>query len=47
MLFGLEATDAVTYVGVLLAVTPIIVLAAALPAWRASRADPVIALRSE
>jgi len=47
MLFGLEATDAVTYAGVLLAVTPIIVLAAALPAWRASRADPVIALRSE
>jgi putative ABC transport system permease protein len=47
MLFGLKATDAMTYAGVLLAVTPIIVLAAALPAWRASRADPVVALRSE
>ncbi|HEV3140753.1 MAG TPA: ABC transporter permease [Vicinamibacterales bacterium] len=47
MLFGLKATDAITYAGVLLAVTPIVVLAAAIPAWRASRADPVVALRSE
>jgi predicted permease len=47
MLFGLRATDAVTYAGVLLAVTPIVVLAAAVPAWRAARADPVMALRHE
>jgi len=47
MLYGLKATDAVTYAGVLLAVTPIVVLAAALPAWRAARVDPVIALRAE
>jgi putative ABC transport system permease protein len=47
MLFGLKATDAITYAAVLLAVTPIVVLAAAIPAWRASRADPVVALRSE
>ena len=47
MLFGLKATDAITYAGVLLAVTPIVVLAAAVPAWRAARADPVAALRSE
>jgi len=47
MLFGLKATDAVTYAGMLLAVTPLIVLAAALPAWRAARADPIVALRSE
>jgi putative ABC transport system permease protein len=47
MLFGLKATDAITYAGVLLAVTPVVVLAAAIPAWRASRADPVVALRSE
>ncbi|HEY7055696.1 MAG TPA: ABC transporter permease [Vicinamibacterales bacterium] len=47
MLFGLKATDGVTYAGVLLALTPIVVLAAALPAWRASQADPVSALRSQ
>jgi len=47
MLFGLKATDAVTYAWVLMAVTPIVVLAAAVPAWRASRVDPVVALRNE
>src|SRR5262245_23112891 len=47
MLFGLNATDVATYAGVLFGVTPIVVLAAAIPAWRASRADPVVALRHE
>ena len=47
MLFGLRATDAITYAAVLLAVTPAVVLAAAIPAWRAARADPVLALRNE
>ncbi|HEY6306382.1 MAG TPA: ABC transporter permease [Candidatus Angelobacter sp.] len=47
MLFGLKATDAITYAWVLLAVTPIVVLAAAIPAWRAARVDPVVALRNE
>ena len=45
MLFALKSTDAVTYAAVLLAVTPIILLAAAVPAWRAARIDPVTALR--
>jgi predicted permease len=47
MLFGLRSTDAITYAMVLVAVTPIVVLAAAIPAWRAARVDPVVALRSE
>jgi predicted permease len=47
LLFGLNATDALTYAGVLLGVTPVVVLAAAVPAWRAARADPVAALRRE
>jgi putative ABC transport system permease protein len=47
MLFGVQATDAVTYAGVLMAVTPIVVVAAAIPAWRAAAADPVVALRNE
>jgi ABC-type antimicrobial peptide transport system permease subunit len=45
MLFALKPTDAVTYAAVLLAVIPIILLAAAVPAWRAARIDPVTALR--
>jgi len=47
MLFGLKPTDAITYAVVLIAVTPLVVLAAAIPAWRAARADPVVALRHE
>ena len=47
MLFGLKSTDPVTYVGVVAVLLPIIVLAAALPAWRSSRVDPMIALRNE
>jgi len=47
MLYGLKATDAITYAGVLLAVTPIVVLAAAIPAWRAARVNPMVALRNE
>ncbi len=47
MLFGLQPTDAMTYAAVLIAVTPIVVLAAAIPAWRASRVDPLVALRNE
>jgi putative ABC transport system permease protein len=47
MLYGLKATDAITYASVLLVVTPIVVLAAAIPAWRAARVDPAIALRNE
>jgi putative ABC transport system permease protein len=47
MLFGVKATDAITYAAVLLAVTPIVVLAAAIPAWRAARVDPMVALRDE
>jgi ABC-type antimicrobial peptide transport system permease subunit len=47
MLFGLKTTDALTYAGVVVLILPIIVLAAALPAWRSSRVDPMIALRNE
>ncbi|HEV8040552.1 MAG TPA: ABC transporter permease [Bryobacteraceae bacterium] len=45
MLFALKPTDAVTYTAALLAVTPVILLAAAIPAWRAARIDLVTALR--
>jgi putative ABC transport system permease protein len=47
MLFGLSATDATTYGWVLVAVTALVMLAAAIPAWRASRTDPLAALRAD
>jgi ABC-type antimicrobial peptide transport system permease subunit len=47
MLFGLKSTDPATYALVLLAVASIAILAAAGPAWRASRIDPMVALRQE
>jgi ABC-type antimicrobial peptide transport system permease subunit len=47
MLYGFSATDASTYAIVLLSVGAIAMLAAAGPAWRASRIDPMVALRNE
>ena len=45
MLFGVEAMDTQAYAGVLLVAVPLVVLAAILPALRAARVDPMIALR--
>ncbi len=47
MLFGVQSTDPSTYMAVLLAVGAIALLAAAAPAWRAARIDPMTALRQE
>ncbi len=47
MLFGLKPADAITYLAVILAFTPVVILAAGVPAWRATRIDPLIALREE
>jgi putative ABC transport system permease protein len=47
MLFGVQSLDAVTYGVVVAIIFPVIVLAAVLPAWRASRVDPVSAIRCE
>ena len=45
MLFGVEPMDARTYAIVLLVAIPLVVLAATVPAMRAARVDPMIALR--
>jgi ABC-type lipoprotein release transport system permease subunit len=45
MLFGLRPLDTAAYAGVLLLAVPVIVLAAIVPAVRAARVDPMIALR--
>jgi predicted lysophospholipase L1 biosynthesis ABC-type transport system permease subunit len=45
--FGVSRTDPVTFATVGLLLGGVAVVASALPAWRASRVDPVSALRSE
>jgi putative ABC transport system permease protein len=46
MLYGVDPMDAITYVVVSMALGAVTVLATYLPARRASRVDPIIALRS-
>jgi ABC-type antimicrobial peptide transport system permease subunit len=47
LLFGVGATDPLTFAGVLLTLLGVTVVACVLPARRASRIDPVIALRHD
>ena len=47
LLFGVKSGDALTYTLVIAIVVPVVLSAAGLPAWRASRVDPVVALRHE
>jgi ABC-type antimicrobial peptide transport system permease subunit len=47
MLYGLSASDPITYIVALAAVTLVALAASAIPARRASSVDPIIALRYE
>ena len=46
-LIGVRAIDPWTYLGSALAIVSVSLLASFVPAWRASRGDPLVALRSE
>jgi ABC-type antimicrobial peptide transport system permease subunit len=47
MLYGITARDPVTLVGASVVLLAVAAFAAAIPAWRASRTDPITALRYE
>jgi ABC-type antimicrobial peptide transport system permease subunit len=47
MLFGVKPSDAVTFSGVTLVIGVVAMVACVVPAWRAARVDPLVALRHE
>ena len=47
LLFGVAATDALTFAGVAVVMMAVAVTASPAPAWRASSVDPARALRAD
>lgn len=47
LLYGIERVDPVTYLGMILLMAGVSVIACGVPAWRAAQVDPAITLRAE
>jgi predicted permease len=47
LLFGLNPADPMTYAGASLLLLAIVLLACAVPAWRAARVNPIVSLKAE
>jgi len=47
LLFGVSSLDPFTYVGVIALLVAVSMIACAVPAWRAAKVDPMVALRYE
>jgi predicted permease len=46
-LFGIGAADPISYAGAALVMVAAVLVACGLPAWRAARVDPIVALRND